>query len=125
MIAFDFGKRRIGVAIGNTLTCSARPLKIIDAKDKKNCFITIAEVIQTWSPDYLVVGLPIYPDGSKHPFSKQCSGFAKQLSQKFSLNVVLEDERWTSALAKVDGPDDAVAAAIILEGVLNASPHPA
>lgn len=123
LIAFDFGKRRIGVAIGNTLTCSARPLKIIDAKDKKNCFITIAEVIKTWSPDYLVVGLPIYPDGSKHPFSEQCSRFAKQLSLKFSLNVVLEDERWSSALAKVDGPDDAVAAAIILEGVLNASSH--
>ena len=125
LIAFDFGKRRIGVAIGNTLTCSARPLKIIDAKDKKNCFITIAEVIKTWSPDYLVVGLPIYQDGSKHPFSEQCSRFAKQLSQKFSLNVVLEDERWSSALAKVDGPDDAVAAAIILEGVLNASSHTA
>ena len=125
LIAFDFGKRRIGVAIGNTLTCSARPLKIIDAKDKKNCFIRIAELIQTWSPDYLVVGLPIYPDGSKHPFSGQCFRFAGQLSQKFSLKVVMEDERWSSALAKVDGPDDAVAAAIILEGVLNASSRPA
>ena len=125
MIAFDFGKRRIGVAIGNTLTCSARPLKIINANDKKNCFITIAELIQIWSPDYLVVGLPIYPDGSKHPFSKQCLSFAKQLSLKFSLNVVMEDERWSSALAKVDGPDDAVAAAIILEGLLNASSYSA
>ena len=125
MIAFDFGKKRIGVAIGNTLTCSARPLKIIDAKDKKNCFITIAELIQTWSPDYLVVGLPIYPDGSEHPFSKQCSNFSKQLGLKFGLNVVMEDERWSSALAKVDGPDDAVAAAIILEGLLNASSYSA
>ena len=125
LIAFDFGKRRIGVAIGNTLTCSARPLKIIDAKNKKNCFIRIAELIQTWSPDYLVVGLPIYPDGSQHPFSGQCFRFARQLSQKFSLKVVMEDERWSSALAKVDGPDDAVAAAIILEGLLNASSYSA
>ena len=51
--------------------------------------------------------------------------FAKQLNQKFGLQVILEDERWTSALAKVDGPDDAVAAAIILEGVLNASAYSA
>lgn len=125
LIAFDFGKRRIGVAIGNTLTCSARPLQIIDAKDRKKCFMVISKVIQSWSPNYLVVGLPIYPDGSTHPFSKYCCKFANQLNQKFGLQVVLEDERWTSALAKVDGPDDAVAAAIILEGVLNASSHSA
>jgi putative Holliday junction resolvase len=81
LIAFDFGKRRIGVAIGNTLTRSARPLQIIDAKDKKKCFMVISKVIESWSPDYLVVGLPIYKDGSTHPFSKSCSKFARQLSQ--------------------------------------------
>ncbi len=125
LIAFDFGKRRIGVAIGNTLTCSARPLQIIDAKDKKKCFIVISKVIESWAPNYLVVGLPIYPDGSTHPFSRNCSKFAEKLGNKFGLQVVLEDERWTSALAKVDGPDDAVAAAIILEGVLNAASYSA
>ncbi len=123
LVGFDFGNRRIGVAIGNTLTCSARPLQIIDAKDKKRCFMAISKVIHSWAPNYLVVGLPIYTDGSEHPFSKSCSKFAKQLNQKFGLQVILEDERWTSALAKVDGPDDAVAAAIILEGVLNASAY--
>ncbi len=123
LIAFDFGKRRIGVAIGNTLTYSARPLQIIDARDRKKCFIIISKLIESWSPDYLVVGLPIYPDGTAHPFSKYCSRFAKKLSNKFGLRVVLEDERWTSALAEIDGPDDAIAAAIILEGVLNASSY--
>ena len=121
LIAFDFGKRRIGVAIGNTLTCSARPLEIIDARNKIKRFMAISKIIKAWSPNYLVVGLPIYPDGSDHPFSSTCSKFAKQLGDNFGLEVILEDERWTSALAKVDGPDDAVAAAIILEGVLNAS----
>ena len=125
LIAFDYGERRIGVAIGNTLTCSARPLRILDAKDKKKCFEEISKIIQDWSPDRLVVGLPIYPDGSTHPFSKKCQKFANKLFQKFGVEVTFEDERWTSKLAKGKKHDDARAATIILEGVLNASAHSA
>ncbi len=92
-------------------------------KIKKKCFEEISKIIQDWSPDRLVVGLPFYPDGSTHPLSKKCQKFANKLYQQFGVEVIFEDERWTSKLAKGKKSDDARAATIILEGVLNATAH--
>jgi putative holliday junction resolvase len=119
LMAFDFGERRIGVAIGNTLTGGARPLCVIEEERRNARFDAIESLIKTWAPDQLVVGLPIYPDGAAHPFAARCERFAHQLKGRFGLPVQMADERWTSALAPGQGAIDAEAAAILLQSVLD------
>lgn len=119
-MAFDFGEKRIGVALGNTLTGGARPLCVISEERRDARFAAIAGLIDQWKPDRLIVGLPRYPDGAPHPFSVRCERFANQLSGRFGLPVALADERYTSALAPDQHNDvDAQAAAILLQGVLD------
>jgi len=119
LMAFDFGERRIGVAIGNTLTGGARPLAVIEEPIRDHRFQKIQALLLEWAPDRLVVGLPRYPDGNEHPFAARCQRFANQLHGRFGLPVMLADERWTSALAPGRDPIDAEAAAILLQGVLD------
>ncbi len=120
LMAFDFGEKRIGVAIGNLITGGARPLAVIEHERREDRFAAIEALIREWGPDRLVVGLPVYPDGATHPFSQRCRRFANQLAGRFGLPVSLEDERFTSALApKPDHMIDAQAAAILLQGVLD------
>lgn len=119
-MAFDFGEKRIGVALGNTLTGGARPLSVISEERRDARFAAIAGLIDQWKPDRLIVGLPRYPDGEPHPFAARCERFANQLSGRFGLPVELADERYTSALAPDQHNDvDAQAAAILLQGVLD------
>jgi putative Holliday junction resolvase len=121
-LAFDFGSTRIGVAIGNSLTQGARPLSVIPSVPTAARFEAISKIIHEWQPDRLLVGLPVYPDGALHPFAAQCQRFARQLSGRFGLTVVLADERYTSALAPdQDDQIDAQAAAILLQGYLHAA----
>jgi putative holliday junction resolvase len=119
LMAFDFGEKRIGVAIGNSITGGARPLAVIQEERKDARFATIEALIREWGPDRLVVGLPVYPDGAAHPFAARCQRFANQLIGRFGLPVSLEDERYTSALAPQRDQIDAQAAAILLQGVLD------
>ncbi len=119
LMAFDFGEKRIGVAIGNVITGGARPLVVIEEERKDAKFARIEALIREWGPDRLVVGLPVYPDGRAHPFAARCQRFANQLAGRFNLPVSLEDERYTSALAPEAELIDAQAAAILLQGVLD------
>jgi putative holliday junction resolvase len=119
LMAFDFGEKRIGVAIGNSITGGARPLAVIEHERKEARFAQIEALIRDWGPDRLVVGLPVFPDGAAHPFARRCQRFANQLSGRFGLPVSLEDERYTSALAPGPEQVDAQAAAILLQGVLD------
>jgi putative Holliday junction resolvase len=119
LMAFDFGEKRIGVAIGNVITGGARPLTVIEEERRDARFAKIDALIREWGPDRLVVGLPVYPDGATHPFASRCQRFANQLAGRFGLPVSLEDERYTSALAPERGQVDAQAAAILLQGVLD------
>lgn len=119
-MAFDFGEKRIGVAIGNLITGGARPLAVVENARRDARFAAIAALIKEWGPDRLIVGLPVYPDGAAHPFADRCRRFANQLHGRFGLPVSLEDERYTSALApKPDIMIDAQAAAVLLQGVLD------
>ena len=95
LMAFDFGEKRIGVAIGNVITQGARPLAVIEQERKEARFSEIEALIREWGPDRLVVGLPVYPDGAEHPFAARCRRFANQLTGRFGLPVTLEDERYT------------------------------
>ena len=66
ILAFDFGLKRIGTAIGNLELCLAHPLSTISNESRNTCFAAIAQLIEEWQPVLLVVGLPSYPDGSEH-----------------------------------------------------------
>ena len=117
VLGFDFGIKRIGIAMGNTLTGHAQPLAVINAIDNAARFKQIGELIAQWSPARLVVGEPRHPDGAEHEMTLRCRRFANQLHGRFSLPVALVDERYSSAViqAKRGQIIDAKAAAIILQ----------
>src|SRR6478735_2839062 len=98
VIAFDFGLKRIGVAVGNTLLKQAQPLTVIDQPTNDGKFTAIAELIAQWKPALCVVGLPLHPDGAEHEMSVRCRRFANQLNGRFGVATVLVDERYSSAV---------------------------
>ncbi|HBI69007.1 MAG TPA: Holliday junction resolvase RuvX [Massilia sp.] len=117
VFGFDFGVKRIGIAMGNTLTGQAQPLSIVDAVDNATRFKLIGALIDEWRPARLVVGEPRHPDGAEHDMTLRARRFANQLNGRFNLPVELVDERYSSAVipAKRGERIDAKAAAIILQ----------
>jgi putative Holliday junction resolvase len=118
-LAFDFGTRRVGVAVGNTLTRSAQPLRTVAAIGAGR-FDAIRQLIGEWQPQALVVGVPFHPDGTPHENTERARRFARQLNGRFGLQVHEVDERYTTteALAMGARDVDAASAAIILEQFL-------
>ncbi|MGE5522686.1 MAG: Holliday junction resolvase RuvX [Rhodospirillaceae bacterium] len=100
VLAFDFGEKRIGVAVGETAIESARPLELIAAEDNKSRFAVIERLIAEWQPKLLVVGLPAYADGTEHELTRLARRFAHRLEGRFRLPVALVDERYTSVAAE-------------------------
>ena len=117
LLGFDFGVKRIGVAIGNTMLCQAEPLKVINAIDNDTRFAAIQKLLDEWTPARLIVGLPMHPDGNEHDMTARARRFANQLNGRFNLPVELIDERYSSAVisAKRGEIIDDRAAAIILQ----------
>ena len=118
-LAFDFGLKRTGVASGNRLTRTATPQTSITAPGDAR-FAPIAERIQEWQPDALVVGVPFHPDGAPHENTARAQKFARQLRGRFGLEVFEVDERYSTTEAHSLGAQDADAASacIILEQFL-------
>ena len=119
VMAFDFGTRRIGVAVGNTLTQAGQPLKTISEASSDASFKVIEGLLREWQPNRLVVGLPCHPDGVEHEMSAKARRFGNQLHGRFGLPVDWVDERYSSAVLESD-PNmrdnlDAQSAALILE----------
>jgi len=119
VMALDFGTRRIGVAVGNTLTKSGQPLKTISQASNDGSFRAIEDLLREWKPNRLVVGMPCHPDGTEHEMSAKARRFGNQLHGRFLLPVDWVDERYSSAVLG-DSPDmrdnlDAHSAALILE----------
>lgn len=96
VLAFDFGQKRIGVAIGETLLTQAHPLAVIRAEANEQRFSEIGKLIAEWQPTDLVVGLPTHADGTPHEMTRRCSRFAERLHERYKLPVHLADERLTS-----------------------------
>lgn len=117
ILAFDYGEKRIGVAVGNTMTRTAEPLKTIHQQFQYERFKAIEQVILEWQPQLLVVGLPTHPDGQAHAMTAKCERFANQLRGRFGLPIEMVDERYSSVA--VEGGNDALAAAVILEQFLS------
>lgn len=117
IIGFDFGLKRIGVAIGNTLVRQAQPLTIIADLTNDAKFERIAALITEWQARRCIVGIPRHPDGAPHEMTVRCQRFANQLHGRFGVTVSLVDERYSSAvLTRRRGEYiDAQAAAVILQ----------
>lgn len=95
-LAFDFGERRIGVALGNDLTETANALTAIDATSDDTRFAAIGALVKEWGPSAFIVGRPSYPDGKSHAMTARCEKFARQLTGRFDRPSYLVDERYTS-----------------------------
>ena len=126
VLAFDFGIKRIGVAVGEPELGTAHPLPGIAITGKAR-FAAIARLVAEWKPARLVVGLPLAADGSAHDTTERAARFARQLLGRFALPVELVDERYTSVAAaqQLRGRRatklaiDSVAAQLILEQYLD------
>ena len=129
IIAFDFGLRRIGVAVGQEVTCSASPLNAVTNGERGPDWQQITHLIKEWGPDRLIVGMPMHADGSPADIADAVYDFIEMLG-RFELTVELIDERYTSveaaALLKSQRAEglrgrfrkemiDSVAAAVIAE----------
>lgn len=99
LIAFDFGTKRIGIAVGNTLLRRANPLATIDDEKTDTRFARIEALLKEWQPSALVVGLPSNDDGTPHELTALCRRFANRLKGRFKLPTILVDERYTSLAA--------------------------
>lgn len=97
VLAFDFGEKRIGVAVGETLLKVAHPLTIIESETNDARFNLIAHIIQEWQPSLLIVGLPTHMDGGAHLLTSLSKKFAQRLEGRFNLPVMMIDERLSSA----------------------------
>lgn len=99
MLAFDFGLKRIGVALGELSLGLAHPLVTLREESNAERFRAIAGLIEEWRPVLLVVGLPRHLDGGEHELSGPCRRFARRLEGRFGIRAVLVDERLSSAAA--------------------------
>ena len=123
LIGFDYGPRKIGVAVGQTITGSASPLTTLRSRDERPDWPRIEALIREWKPDAAVVGLPFNMDDSETEIAPRARRFARQISGRFGLPVHLVDERLTSIEARNQlGRNatsleavDAMAAKLILE----------
>ena len=115
-MAFDYGEKRVGVAVGNRMMRSAQPTTTIQSQGDAR-FVMIAKRIDEWKPDALVVGVPYHPDGAEHENTLRARKFGRQLYGRFGLKVYEVDERYstTEALSSNARDADAASACIILE----------
>ncbi len=118
-LSFDYGQRRVGVAVGNSLLRQAQALKTVAAEGDAR-FAALAVLINEWQPSALVVGVPFHPDGAEHENTVRARRFARQLHGRFQLPVHEVDERYstTEALAEGAADVDAASAAVILQQFL-------
>ncbi|MEZ5502089.1 MAG: Holliday junction resolvase RuvX [Halioglobus sp.] len=127
VMAFDFGLRQIGVAMGNCLLGTTVALPILAARDGVPQWHAVEDLVREWAPDLLVVGDPLHMDGSPSELSARAGKFARRLHGRLGLEVVMVDERLSSytakSLAREQGhrgdfknqPVDSLAAELILQ----------
>ncbi|MEP7205326.1 MAG: Holliday junction resolvase RuvX [Casimicrobiaceae bacterium] len=135
VLGFDFGTRKIGVAVGNTITGAARALTTVRDEPGSARRAAIGALIVDWAPVALVTGRPLHADGSTHAVTALADAFAQELRQRFALPVEQVDERYTTQIADIErkargryrgeADRDAHAAAIILQAWLDARSHAA
>ncbi len=100
LLGFDFGTKSIGVAIGQQLTGTARPLAAIKAQDGVPDWNVLEKLLKEWQPDLVVVGLPLNMDGTEQPLTARARKFANRLHGRFGVAVELQDERLSTVEAR-------------------------
>ena len=127
LLAFDFGLRQIGVAVGNMQMQTSQPLAIVNAKNGKPDWQAIEKLMEDWQPDLLVIGDPLNMDGSAGEMSDRANKFARRLHGRWGIAIEMADERLSSFEAKQsmrelghrgdykDKPIDSYAAELILQ----------
>ncbi len=127
VLAFDFGLKRIGVAVGQSLTKNPKPLPLLNAQDGAPKWDQVKKLIDEWQPQLLVVGLPVHMDGAEQDVTRFAKRFGNRLNGRFHLPVEWVDERLTSYEAELMLEDlnfgqsnekigvDSVSAMLILE----------
>ncbi len=127
LLAFDFGTKSIGVAIGQRITGTARPLPAIKARDGTPDWTLIERLLKEWQPDEIIVGLPLNMDGTEQPLTARARKFANRIHGRFGVTVTLHDERLSTVEARSGlferggyralnkGKVDSASAVIILE----------
>lgn len=117
-MAFDFGTKRIGVAVGQKITGTATPVTVVKARDGKPEWQVIDRLVEEWKPAVFVVGLPINMDGTESDMSKAAARFGRRLHGRYGIRIELVDERLSTFEAReFETPEqlDAIAAKLILE----------
>lgn len=102
ILAFDYGLKSIGVAVGQRLTGTASPLKALKAQDGTPDWEQIGKLLTEWQPELIVVGLPLNMDGSEQPFTARVHKFVNRLHGRFGVKVVTQDERLTTVEARAE-----------------------
>ncbi len=123
LLGFDYGRKRIGVAVGQQLTRSATALTTVRARDGKPDWPAISHLIEEWKPGALVVGIPYHMDGTEQDMTRAAQRFCRQLEGRYRLPVYQADERLTSYIVESSLPGnsntrqniDALAARLILQ----------
>ncbi len=120
ILGFDFGLRRIGIAVGQSVTGTATPLHVVPAKAGQPNWSFIGDLIDGWQPTQLLVGLPLNMDGTASELSQRAEKFARRLHGRFGIRVDTIDERLSSREAQAldshqNQPIDALAAVVIIE----------
>jgi len=137
LLGFDFGRNRIGIAVGQEVTHTVTPLLTLPGKNRKPDWAGISRLIEEWQPDLLVVGLPLQEDGAEQDMSKAARRFGNQLKGRYNLPVEMMDERYSSLeanmllrekqapRAKKNAPqyNDHIAAQLILQSWLDTQAH--
>lgn len=99
ILAFDFGLRRIGVAVGQTVTASASPLGVVSNGDQGPDYDAISRLVKEWRPSRLIVGMPLHADGSPGEMQAHVERFVREL-WRYQLKIDTVDERYTSLEAE-------------------------
>jgi putative Holliday junction resolvase len=121
VLGFDYGTRRIGVAVGQTVTRTAQPLASIAVRVGRPDWSAIARLIDEWQPQRFVIGRPTHADGRRHELDAAVARFARRLEGRFGRPCAFVDEHLSSYAAAADSPGndvDAAAARLILESWL-------
>ena len=127
LLAFDVGTKRIGPAVGQSITCTANILNTIPAKEGIPNWDTIEALLKEWQPDTVIVGLPLNMDGTENELCRRAKKFGNRIHGRFRVPVEMFDERLTTREAKelaweeghkgnyANDPVDSIAARLILE----------
>ena len=131
LLGFDYGRKRIGVAVGQQLTCSATALTTVQARDGKPDWPAITRLLEEWKPDALVVGIPYHMDGTEQDMTHAAQRFSRQLEGRYKLPVHCAEERLTSYVVESGLNDktgktaiDPLSAQVILQDWLQHNAQP-